>query len=161
MAHCKLDQMDGEVIEDHIHIAAFLSTVNDPKQAKAYWEKKTRKATLAEYIRATAEADKEMRRVQQPHTKPHKEKTESEPKEKVKDEPVGKVDRRKPKDKSTHRNAKTERSRKPKETHRYRCGKPDWTPDHGKNCKAKKATRKRCKKTGHFDKMCKNKLDKK
>ncbi len=109
VAHCKLAQMKAKDIEDHIHIAAFLSTVNDPKQAKAYWEKKTNQATLAEYIRATAEADKEMRRVQQPSTKPEEDKTETDPKEKVKDEPVGKVERRKPKDKSKHRKLKTER----------------------------------------------------
>ena len=53
VAHCKLDQMTVQDIEDHIQIAAFLSTVNDPKQAKTYWEKKINKATLAEYIRST------------------------------------------------------------------------------------------------------------
>ncbi len=161
VAHCKLDQMNAKTIEDHIHIARFLSTVNDPKQAKAYWEKKTSKATLADYIRATAEADKEMKRVQTPSTKPEKDKSETDSKEKVKDEPVGKVERRKTKEKSARRTAKSERSRKPKDTHCYRCGEPNWTPDHGKTCKAKKATCKRCKKTGHFDKMCKTKLDRK
>ena len=74
MAYCKLDQMAAKDIEENIHIAVFLSTVNDPKQAKAYWEKKTNKATLAVYIRSTVEAEKQMRKVQQPSTKSDKDK---------------------------------------------------------------------------------------
>ena len=52
--------MTAKDIDDHLHVAAFLATVNDSKQAKSYWEKKTNKNTLADYIRSTSEAEKEM-----------------------------------------------------------------------------------------------------
>ena len=56
--------MSAKDIKEHIHEAAFLSTVNDPKQAKTLWEKKGTKDGLAEYIRAIAEAEKELERIQ-------------------------------------------------------------------------------------------------
>ncbi len=157
VAHCKLDQMTVQDIEDHIQIAAFLSTVNDPKQAKTYWEKKTDKATLAEYIRSTTEADREMRRVQSQPIKADKDKSETDHKEKVKDEPVSKVDRKKSKQRATRRRSQFPTPRKPKDSHCYRCGEPNWTQEHGKTCKARKATCKSCQKKGDFAKMCKTK----
>ncbi len=83
--------MTAKDIESHIHVAAFLATVNDPKQAKCYWEKKTDRTTLAEYIRSTSEADKEMKRVQLQPTTTEKANSETENRQKVKDEPVGKI----------------------------------------------------------------------
>ncbi len=160
VAYCKLDQMTANDIEDHIHVAAFLATVNDPKQAKCYWEKKTDKATLAAYIRSTAAAEREMKRIQTAPTTSDKAKSETQTRQKVKDEPVGKIAKGHKRDRKSKPNEST-KSRKTRDTHCYRCGEPDWTPDHGKVCKAKKATCKRCKKTGHFDKMCKTKLDRK
>ncbi len=152
VAHCKLDQMTVQDIEDHIQ-----STVNDPKQAKTYWKKKINTATLAEYIRSTTEADREMRRVQPQPIKADKDKSETDHKEKVKDEPVSKVDRKKSKQRATRRRLQSPTHRKPKDSHCYRCGEPNWTPEHGKNCKARKATCKSCQKKGHFAKMGKTK----
>ncbi len=64
VAQCKLDSMNLEEVEEHIQIAAFLSSVNEPKQAKSLWQKKDTKNGLHEYIRSTAEAEKELERKQ-------------------------------------------------------------------------------------------------
>ncbi len=89
LAHCNLDSMSATDIERNIHVAAFLSTVN-AKQAKMLWERKATKKGLDEYIRPTAEAEKEMERVQNKHDKEKEkyDKTEGTP---IKEEPVGKI----------------------------------------------------------------------
>ena len=75
-------------------------------------------------------------------------------KSKVKDAPVGKINRRKPK----HSKSSKTDNRDKKERHCFRCSEPNWTPDHAKDCKARKAKCKRCEKVGHFEKYCKTKL---
>ena len=126
-----------------------------------YWKKKTNKTTLDDYIRSTSEAEKEMRRVQQKPQKPDKDTSQTDTTPKVKNEPVGKVPRREPSDKTHHQKRKADKPRKPRETHCYRCGDPDWISEHSKICKAWKATCKPCKKSEHSDKMCETKRDKK
>ena len=69
VAQFELDSMTAKDIEEHIHVAAFLSTVNEPKQAKSLWEKKGTKAGQAKYTRATAEAEKELERIQKKNEK--------------------------------------------------------------------------------------------
>ena len=64
VAQCKLDSITLKEVEEHIQIAALLSTVNEPKQAESLWEKKGTKNGLDEYIRSTAEAEKELERIQ-------------------------------------------------------------------------------------------------
>ena len=138
--------MSLKEVEEHIQIAAFLSTVNEPKQAKSLWEKKGTKNGLDEHIRSTAEAEKELERIQKRN---EKEKTaEKSDTSKVKDEPVGKINRRKPKN---SKSPKTD-NRDKKERHCFRCGEPNWTPEHSKDCKARKSKCKRCEKNGHFEK---------
>ncbi len=150
VAQCKLDSMTAQDIEGHIHIAAFISTVNDPKPAKALWERKGTKDGLAEYLRATAEAEKELERIQK---KSDKEKPTDKTAEtsKVKEKPVGKITRPKPKRHNNNRDGDRDKKNK----HFFRCGEANWTPDHAKDCKA---TCKRCGKIGHFDKYCKSKM---
>ena len=85
--------MSLKEVEEHIQIAAFLSTVNEPKQAKSLWEKKGTKNGLDEYIMSTAEAEKELERIKKRN---EKEKTADKVvTSKIKDEPVGKTNRRK------------------------------------------------------------------
>ncbi len=152
VAQCKLDSMTAKDIEEHIHVAAFLSTVNEPKQAKSLWEKKGTKAELAEYIPTTAEAEKELERIQKKNQKerPSEKSTETN---KVKEEPVGKISHRK----SKRSNKGKDGNRDRKDKNCFRCGEPNWTPDHSANCKARKAKCKRCGKIGHFEKYCKSK----
>ncbi len=94
VAQCKLDSMTAQDIEEHIHVAAFLSTVNEPKEAKSLWEKKGTKAGLAEYIRATAEAESEIERIQKKNDK-DKSSDKSSEASKVNEEPVGKISHQK------------------------------------------------------------------
>ncbi len=141
--------MSAKDIEERIQIAAFLSTVNEPRQAKTFWEKKGTKQELDAYIRATAEAEREMERVQK---KPDKEKPDRTDLEQIKDQPIGKINRRK-----SSKHFKNKDGDRQKDSHCFRCGEPDWTPDHNKKCKARKARYKRCDKLGYFEKCCKSK----
>ena len=153
VAQCKLDFMTAKDIEEHIHVATFLSTVNDPKQAKILWANEGTKDGLAEYIRATAEAEKELDRIQK-RSDNEKSTDKTADTNKVEEEPVGKITRRKPEGQKNNRDGDRDKREK------HWCGEPNWTPDHAKKCKARKATCKRCGKVGHFDKFCKSKLSK-
>ncbi len=144
VAKCQIDKMEAKKIEEELQIAIYLNTVRCPESAKSMWEKRANKDELEKLVKAVVAAEKEMQRVSK--TK------QSEPKEtQIKEEPVGKINKKKGK-----RVSEAEK----KERHCFKCGEAGWKPEHNKVFRARKHVCKVCKKLGHLEKVCRKAKEK-
>ncbi len=116
IARCNLDKLEASKIEGEMQIAVYLNTVKCQQTDKQMWEKRADKKDYRKFIKAAVEADKEMERVS-------KSKTQEAKETKVKEEPVGRVDRKK-----GSKNWETESC----ERFCFKCGEPRWKSEHSK-----------------------------